>query len=261
MGLHTTIDSKPVCHVIPLSSITHIAVPSLDTPPAPTPLPPLNMAALQARANAAVEREKEKARRTNKDVSKEAQEIFDALYRQFPGTRWAGKDMVVLDAVLIRGPGYRVEDCGANGKEGAGALARVKKVVSCAFTILIATESHLKMDPSPLLTTPLDGSSSKTNVAASSNEKTNPLNPSFPPSPRSPPLLAVVREREVERPTVMPWIQEWWLRTSQALHDYVKKGKWTQSRSLGSQCSAMDLIRQLSWLRLSRADQPVTEGK
>ena len=85
-----------------------------------------------ARANAALERAKEKASRTNKEVGKEAQEIFDALYRQFPGTRWAGKDMVVLDAVLIKGPGYRSEDCKA-GKGGEGAVGRVKKVVSFSF--------------------------------------------------------------------------------------------------------------------------------
>lgn len=38
--------------------------------------------------------------------------------------------MVVLDVVLIKGPGYKSDDCRANGKEGAGPLARVKKVVS-----------------------------------------------------------------------------------------------------------------------------------
>ena len=121
---------KVTYHVVPFSALTSFTIlsPSPNTPLAP--LPALKTSTLQARANTALERAKEKASRINKEVSKEAQEIFDALYRQFPGTRWAGKDMVVLDAVLIKGPGYRPEDCAANGKDGAGALARVKKVVS-----------------------------------------------------------------------------------------------------------------------------------
>ena len=40
--------------------------------------------------------------------------------------------MVVLNSVLIKGPGYRVEDCKA-GKGGEGAVGRVKKVVSFAL--------------------------------------------------------------------------------------------------------------------------------
>lgn len=44
-------------------------------------------------------------------------------------TRWDGKDIVVMDQVVVKGPGYRSEDCRA-GKEAGSALARVKKVVS-----------------------------------------------------------------------------------------------------------------------------------
>ena len=44
-------------------------------------------------------------------------------------TRWEGKDIVVMDHVVVKGPGYRSEDCKA-GKEAASALGRVKKVVS-----------------------------------------------------------------------------------------------------------------------------------
>ncbi len=42
--------------------------------------------------------------------------------------------MVVLDAVLIKGPGYRTEDCKA-GKGGEGAVGRVKKVVSLVLPL------------------------------------------------------------------------------------------------------------------------------
>lgn len=43
-------------------------------------------------------------------------------------TRWDGKDIVVMDQVVVKGPGYRSEDCRA-GKEAGSALARVKKVL------------------------------------------------------------------------------------------------------------------------------------
>lgn len=85
-----------------------------------------------ARANAAVAKAKEKAAKRNLSVGKEAQEIFDAIGRQLP-VRWEGKDVVVMDQVIVKGPGYRGDDCVAGKNVGQGTLARVRKVVSCAF--------------------------------------------------------------------------------------------------------------------------------
>lgn len=82
-----------------------------------------------ARANAALAKAKEKAAKRNPSVSKEAQEIFDAIGRQLP-TKWEGKDIVVMDQVVVRGPGYRAEDCKAGKDAVQGTLARVRKVVS-----------------------------------------------------------------------------------------------------------------------------------
>ena len=82
-----------------------------------------------ARANAALADAKAKAAKRNPDVSKEAQEIFDALGRQLP-VRWEKKDIVVMDQVIVRGPGYKGEDCKAGKDVAQGTLARVKKVVS-----------------------------------------------------------------------------------------------------------------------------------
>lgn len=53
-----------------------------------------------------------------------------ALAKQFPGTKWVGRDMHVMGEVIVKAPGYRSEDCRAQSKECAGALGRVKKVVS-----------------------------------------------------------------------------------------------------------------------------------
>lgn len=97
-------------------------------PSVPAPPPYLSAAALQARAAGALQRAHERASKVNKNVSKEAQDIFDAISRMLP-TKWDGKDILVMDQVSVKGPGYRSEDCRA-GKEAGPALARVKKVVS-----------------------------------------------------------------------------------------------------------------------------------
>ena len=97
--------------------------------PPPVPPAPLDTEALLARANAAVAKMKEQVAKRNPSVTKEAQEIFAAFDRQFP-TRWDGKDIVVMDQVIVRGPGYKPEDCRAGKEVGQGVLNRIKKVVS-----------------------------------------------------------------------------------------------------------------------------------
>lgn len=113
-------------HIIPLPSISAFTILS-TAPSAPVPPPYLPTAALQARAAAALQRAQEKANKVNKNVSKEVQDIFDAISRMLP-TRWDGKDIVVMDQVVVKGPGYRSEDCKA-GKEAGSVLNRVKKVL------------------------------------------------------------------------------------------------------------------------------------
>lgn len=46
--------------------------------------------------------------------------------------RWEGKDIVVLDAVVVAAP-YRGEDCKGVGGAQAGMVGRVRKVVSALF--------------------------------------------------------------------------------------------------------------------------------
>lgn len=123
----STAPPKSTYHIVPLPSITTFTVVS-PAPSAPAPPPYLPTPALQARAATALQRAHEKANKVNRNVSKEAQEIFDAISRILP-TRWEGKDIVVMDHVTVKGPGYRSEDCRA-AKEATSALARVKKVVS-----------------------------------------------------------------------------------------------------------------------------------
>lgn len=89
---------------------------------------PIDSVALLKRADAAVARLKEAAARKNKSVGKEAQDIFDGLYRTLP-TRWDGNNIVVNDAVVITAP-YRAEDCRVGAGQQASMLGRVKKVAS-----------------------------------------------------------------------------------------------------------------------------------
>lgn len=123
---------NPVHHILPISSIQSFSI----IPPSPVsapesftaaspPLSPVSPATLLNRANAAVARLHELAARKNRSVSKDAQDIFDAVSRTLP-TRWDGTSIVVMDAVVIASP-YRAEDCRAGS---ANALAQVKKVVS-----------------------------------------------------------------------------------------------------------------------------------
>ncbi|MCJ1254207.1 hypothetical protein MMC24_002021 [Lignoscripta atroalba] len=120
-------------HILPITSIQSVTLLSLSSPPtsnfssalpALVPLPPASV--LQSRVDQAIARLKEEEARKGKGVGKEAQEIFDALYRTLP-TRWSGANIIVLDAVSIASP-YRPEDCRAGEGVQAGLLDRVKKV-------------------------------------------------------------------------------------------------------------------------------------
>ncbi|KAL8695070.1 MAG: hypothetical protein Q9224_003453 [Gallowayella concinna] len=135
IAVPTSPANPPTHHILPISSIqnfTLISAPpgpgSFASPPNTTPaLSSVPIAALRARADAAVARLKEAASRKNKTVGKEAQDLFDGLCRTLP-TRWDGNNIVVNENVIISPP-YRGEDCKAGNGVPAQALNRVRKVV------------------------------------------------------------------------------------------------------------------------------------
>lgn len=137
---------KTTHHILALSSLKDFellpnnAFPLPSLPPSGSP-PALDTEALLARANAAVLKAKEKAAKRNPSVGKEAQEIFDAIGRQLP-TRWEGRDIVVMDQVIVKGPGYRGEDCRTGKDVTQGTLARVRKVVSYDLVIRPVCEAR-----------------------------------------------------------------------------------------------------------------------
>lgn len=132
----TSPNTPPTHHILPISSIqtfTLLSAPSSsnDFSSPPNTIPPLSnvpTAALLARADAAVARLKEAASRKNKNVGKEAQDLFDGISRTLP-TRWDGNNIVVMDSVVVSSP-YRGEDCKAGSNVAPNTLSRVRKVVS-----------------------------------------------------------------------------------------------------------------------------------
>ena len=86
-----------------------------------------------SRANAAVVAARERAAKVNWGVEKPTQDLFDALDKQFTA-RWKAKDIIVMERVVVRSPGYRSEDCKVITKDGEGTLGRVRKVVSRALS-------------------------------------------------------------------------------------------------------------------------------
>ncbi|KAF1816667.1 hypothetical protein P152DRAFT_388996, partial [Eremomyces bilateralis CBS 781.70] len=121
-------------HIIPVSQIKSFEVLSLsadgsqrDAAIFETAVPAISkvdIGALKAREEAAIRKLKEQDMTRGKGVTREAQEIFDALHRIFP-TRWHGQAIIVNDAVIIKSP-YRLEDCQAE-KDKQTSLVQVRK--------------------------------------------------------------------------------------------------------------------------------------
>jgi protein LSM12 len=63
-----------------------------------------------------------------KDVSAEAQAIFDALNKTMP-CEWEGQNIRVMEEVLIKPP-YQPQNCVSSNTQ---VLSRIKKVVRCTW--------------------------------------------------------------------------------------------------------------------------------
>ena len=139
----TTSPPNPSHHIIPISSIKDFTLLSGLSPALP-PLTHISTAALQARANEALARRKEAAARINKNVSREAQELFDSLDRHSK-VEWFGNDILMYGEVVVKAPGYKVEDCkGRRSDVSSKVMERVKKVVS-AITSFVETREPVEV--------------------------------------------------------------------------------------------------------------------
>ncbi|KAJ3054940.1 hypothetical protein HK097_000297 [Rhizophlyctis rosea] len=88
-------------------------------------LPPEKLAAREAQA---VRAEQEKAAKIGVGVSSEAQQLFDAISKTYP-TLWRGKDIVIMDEVIISAP-YTLEDIKVVAGKGTDGqlVSRIKKI-------------------------------------------------------------------------------------------------------------------------------------
>ncbi|KAI4836142.1 hypothetical protein E4T44_08425, partial [Aureobasidium sp. EXF-8845] len=120
-------------HIIPIQHISSFDIVSLDSNAAKQsfatvqpPIAPVDIKKLREREEAKIRQLREQEANKGKGVSREAQQIFDALKRLLP-TRWHGQEIVVNDAVIISPP-YTVNDCKApKGKDQA--LDRIRMVL------------------------------------------------------------------------------------------------------------------------------------
>ncbi|KAI9489033.1 anticodon-binding domain-containing protein [Zychaea mexicana] len=90
------------------------------------PISYVHVERLDARESSGVKHMRQRVAKMGVGVTKEAQDIFDALSKTLP-CRWSNDIIVVLDEVLIQPP-YGIENCKANASSAA-SLARVKKVL------------------------------------------------------------------------------------------------------------------------------------
>ena len=128
-----------VYHVLPISTLASFTILSLPSDAQQTFAPSaVNTSAILTRANTAVTKARDKATKINKNVERATQEIFDALDKQFTA-RWKDQDIVVMERVVVRSPGYRGEDCKVITTDGEGLLGRVRKVVSVELHV---TQRH-----------------------------------------------------------------------------------------------------------------------
>ncbi|KEQ99784.1 hypothetical protein AUEXF2481DRAFT_1266 [Aureobasidium subglaciale EXF-2481] len=114
-------------HIIPIRHIQSFELISLDADAAKQPVGTIDMKKLRDREEAAIRKLQEQEANKGKGVTREAQQIFDALKRLLP-TRWHEQQIVVSDSVIISPP-YTANDCEApKGKDQA--LDRIRMILN-----------------------------------------------------------------------------------------------------------------------------------
>lgn len=67
-----------------------------------------------------------------KNVSREAQLIFDLIYKTVPNTRWSGKKILVLDDIEVVPP-YKLTDVHPLQNDGGSSIHLVQRIVQRAW--------------------------------------------------------------------------------------------------------------------------------
>ncbi|XP_064613779.1 protein LSM12-like [Liolophura sinensis] len=114
--------------LVNLNFVSDVKVLSEATETAPPPTS-LNVQKIAQRIHRNVEEKQRKVDYIGQDVSQEAQKVFNAITKTIQDVRWMGKNINVMDQVLISHP-YGVEHCVMLDKGTDQALQHVKKIVA-----------------------------------------------------------------------------------------------------------------------------------
>ncbi|KAK9786298.1 hypothetical protein WJX73_006824 [Symbiochloris irregularis] len=95
--------------------------------PADLRLPHIDPQSVTDREAAALQAAREQAAKIGVGVTREGQQIFDSLEKQYR-CEWRGKDIAVLGCVIISEP-YQASNCRTSKQEDQGVLERIQKMV------------------------------------------------------------------------------------------------------------------------------------
>ncbi|KAJ3288686.1 protein with role in RNA processing [Rhizoclosmatium sp. JEL0117] len=110
------------------TSATTAALPALPTSLLKVPTAPqFNVNKILAKERAAIAKERDNVKKIGVNVSKRAQDIFNALDKTLP-TKWKGDAIIVLDEVMIMAP-YGVDEVRGITATAGQAVERVQRVL------------------------------------------------------------------------------------------------------------------------------------
>ena len=116
--------TKRTYRIINTNFIENIQLVSLPTQPVDVSVPEINLDKIRAIEHKNLKNAEKEIEKIGVGVSKEAQEIFNALSRTYP-CAWEGKNIIVMGEVRIEPP-YTAASCSGNQKS---SLQRVKRVI------------------------------------------------------------------------------------------------------------------------------------
>ncbi|GAB4815419.1 hypothetical protein N2152v2_002465 [Parachlorella kessleri] len=122
--------STPFHHNLRMLKTTYVKAVLSAVPPSSPPttqLPFVDMQRCRDREEKAIRAAEAEAHKIGVGVTREAQQIFDALCKTMP-CRWEGQSIVVLEEVDIPPP-YGPEHCRSRHADDRAAMDRVRKVL------------------------------------------------------------------------------------------------------------------------------------
>ncbi|KAL3832194.1 hypothetical protein ACJMK2_023856 [Sinanodonta woodiana] len=115
------------------------------------PLPSINLGKINSRLKHNLEAKRRLVSSIGVGVTQEGQKVFNAIFKTINEVRWEGKEIVVMDEVLIKPP-YGLDDCYVYKNGNTRALEHVKKIVQKHLSEVESQRNNdlrKSMSPSP----------------------------------------------------------------------------------------------------------------